>query len=1347
MVDTVCVPMDVDAFVLNRPVCDSGEARIAPITQPDYLGLRPDKTQIRADILPHVDVTSAQPASINSRISAVESLQSTPLDPNSPLSDIAAVPPLRENRIGVYVHWSLPRLYRVATSGASDVQYASDGLVREHSLNTSPQFRLVPNRWCVVRNIRSSIPEAPAAEKRRAWVVESDMLFDISDLPPEVDLQTDVSPYVTDGHSSPDSINAQSSVYIGAKFAAAGWPQNRPRDPKRIALTVMNSSNFCFADNAVHNPNVFSIIDNFGYQDAAGNNQYLKQVTCDYSIVGWHDDEFEDPLNPKNGIKGAMRDRLHALFLEPSAYFESQPTSLNSHQEARTLCHGTVYNVQFDRNLKPDKTPADQFARLFKLSSNIPMEPISVGTTGLDSILSFLRAHEARTNNDNRDVPFGPGTRSVAEDLLSLARLLEATGGDYDSHIKAADLIDARNFTPSEGGREWQFDGKAAAGAAPARPGSSVIPGFGISEREFLRRVSDLQYRLDTAKRNLKLKRWSLFAVWWSFVSDVQNEDPARIAFYKALLEKYRSEVLALIALISAPNTGLEGRIALVVKSQILAGAPMPPLVPARSVPQPTFFKRRDPTICLAGMDSGWLPEYAGYVLVRLKEEILTGTPGDPTSPLPFAPNILPLANVLFREALNSTENGQTLRFKRWQGQPWHPLYIEWEADYFHIPIDKWSVSLISSATDITQRIVRYGIKDALFNDSSNASDRRAVSGRAILLPHSGINLKALVEQVLTDPSVTLSDTEINDLKANVNKLKFSVAEMEGLTTNLLTLGQGTHIQPNFSQPGVEGSTPIPAALAAGAPIGFTQSDFTLIGEETALTPYGGLLDFSGASKRPFKGVTHGQFRFSKLNIIDKFGQVISAIPPKMPLKDPNAIKETIFPCLGDQVCPGFVRGTNQLNTITPITEVDQDLLGDYPLCPYVQLTPAINQEARLNASFLIPQFDRLRRFREWRRAADWEQPVFAWVVVNVADQALQFFTGAGVFFVEMTLGGPANSIKSPSWQPFDPPSNPLNTISPQLQSLISAMTHPTTGAAYLRSFWEMIAEALASMSFAPASYGAYATSIIGKPFALVNVGFSLELALPPLESQVIPPLQPSIPNEPSDAEKLFGYKFPFKIGDKDRPFDGVVGYCDADGVTAGVSNWAKLFTYFMEPGGGTTEQYDPRVEIVPENFDTLSPYYIDPEGSFGDNGFVTAHTAKMKAKTLLIDPYTSLHVYSPILPIKSLKLPDWTVQSAFERMSAFFHVGPIMITQNIPTVYDESKEVAAKDWIHRQQNSDVPRDAAPIRLPLRARKGTWNWLQPFPLQEESDGRRHYNSFEVGEGKFPLSLFLVQGWH
>lgn len=238
----ICVPMNVDAFVLNRAVCESGLTRIAPIIQPDYAGLRPDKSYIRPDILPHVDVDHSQPASTNSRISATETANEVLSDPSQPQPSANLDPPSRENRIGVYLHWSLPRMYRAGVMGAEGTSHDENNANK----TSSPRFWQVPTRWLVVRRITSSEPELPPSQLEDGWIIESDRLWNIDELGPDVDLETDVSPFVsyTDGdENSPGALNKQASVYIGAKVPAKGWRETGNSVP-RTPLTVMNSSNF-----------------------------------------------------------------------------------------------------------------------------------------------------------------------------------------------------------------------------------------------------------------------------------------------------------------------------------------------------------------------------------------------------------------------------------------------------------------------------------------------------------------------------------------------------------------------------------------------------------------------------------------------------------------------------------------------------------------------------------------------------------------------------------------------------------------------------------------------------------------------------------------------------------------------------------------------------------------------------------------------------------------------------------------------------------------------------------------------------------------------------------------------
>ena len=67
-------------------------------------------------------------------------------------------------------------------------------------------------------------------------------------------------------------------------------------------------------------------------------------------------------------------------------------------------------------------------------------------------------------------------------------------------------------------------------------------------------------------------------------------------------------------------------------------------------------------------------------------------------------------------------------------------------------------------------------------------------------------------------------------------------------------------------------------------------------------------------------------------------------------------------------------------------------------------------------------------------------------------------------------------------------------------------------------------------------------TSIVGKPLALVNTRWSLELSTPPLEPQQTISSPLINPNETLDQCNI-----PIKFADASRPFDGLVAYWDID--------------------------------------------------------------------------------------------------------------------------------------------------------------------------------------------------------
>ena len=113
------------------------------------------------------------------------------------------------------------------------------------------------------------------------------------------------------------------------------------------------------------------------------------------------------------------------------------------------------------------------------------------------------------------------------------------------------------------------------------------------------------------------------------------------------------------------------------------------------------------------------------------------------------------------------------------------------------------------------------------------------------------------------------------------------------------------------------------------------------------------------------------------------------------------------------------------MNTVYQEPAVENVQKGKWPLCRFVQLTPSINQEVRINASFLNANLKVGRTTPFWHETSDdlHENPVFGWLVLNYQDNGLQFFLPDGTFYRQVRVGGPTGTNASSKWLPFDPPS------------------------------------------------------------------------------------------------------------------------------------------------------------------------------------------------------------------------------------------------------------------------------------------------------------------------------------
>lgn len=633
--------------------------------------------------------------------------------------------------------------------------------------------------------------------------------------------------------------------------------------------------------------------------------------------------------------------------------------------------------------------------------------------------------------------------------------------------------------------------------------------------------------------------------------------------------------------------------------------------------------------------------------------------------------------------------------------QPFFPLFIEWEVQYFHIPFENWSLQYLEGK-------LLYGIKDG-YSIGGMTDDVRILSGRSLLLPQASFSLRNLVLQLFKHtPADTLTrlgfdkatqDDLCNRLRA---ELPFVSCSLEGFLDHLLTKIHGMHVKPNIRKP-TQIPMPHPDASKLGSDIGLTDDLLKFIASETAATPYGSLVDLPelDGHPSPFKPMVHGQFRFKKLNIVDKFGQVVSAI-------DPSSGRNFVAPC------------TSQYFSVQPLSEGNNSVAN--VVIPeasdkneFVQLPPIINHEARMNSCFVVSDKG------TWRPATEWENPIWGWIVLNYPDMSLQVFHADGSFFRELTAGERSASTDV-KWKPFKAPGL-TGGKNPQLDNFVTLLDSSQN----LNDFFNMISDAQDTVPHTPASYADIRSAIVGRPLALVNTGWSIELANPPQVNQS------SILTTPP-GQNIVDCKFQVQFGDKERAFDGMVGFFDAGIGNRAQLDFSTIFTYYPSSAtftaNTTTGVNKPPVttNLTIDKYPKLQPFYISSLDASDASKYQNTWTNKLHILGMLMDPFLAIHAYSTVLPMASLKLPSWAIDAAVQKMSLFFKLGPLIIPEDVPSAYDSS--LALKDGV---DIAEFPVPAAPtIPIPISGTAQDWNYLQPYPANpKDSSKQPQYNAFRT----------------
>ncbi|KAF5025356.1 hypothetical protein F66182_2567 [Fusarium sp. NRRL 66182] len=1306
---TLAVPMKLDAFVFNEQVCSGGDdgdearAKIAPITQPNYTFLRLHDSLIQSDILPHVDIHNSFQNKYNSRLTNIDTGE------------------VYKHRQGVYLHWMLPRVYRsgIAATEEGGLDRDKEGLPDAADPDTSaPEFRPIPNRWLVIRRLRESVPDFRSIRvpEYQAWVIESDEQTKVTDMPDGVDLQVDVSPFISAPEGEDVDIGEQAEIFIGSKTPIHDWKES---DPRRAPMTVLNGGNILFPDFQQHNSNVLSMLDNFTYGSGEAQST-IESATVDYYVVGWHAEADRDPFYIREKSKATRSQRLKNchMFLKPESK-DGQDWSTES-ISGQTISHGAMYNVKWNAKEKPQNIPADKVSHQLHDAA-----PVAIGTTPLDALLAYVKAHKA--DESDQDI------KNVMIAIENIQKYLLVEEDTVDSHAKAQDLLHNFNFDNFPGGTRFHIASATDSGKPTVRPDDAIIGKLG--------RLNQEQVRLDSLDRTEQRLQWNLFSVWWSFVSQGLPEGDEEKG---KLTQDIKKRVTALMKEKQAIDTARKeskGQ-----RGDVLNDPTIQRLIEndmiAKSV-YSNFHTQQDPNLLVGHIESAWPHDWLESLFVRVNTDITAWESRDKLGQTRQAVGIEKLpgdiqdtVTALVKEFIdlgNASKDDNASSAKplaplyhdtdpRWgrprddwgNTQPFFPLFMEWEAEYAHIDYEEWSLEARKFESDGSDKF-SFGISDKtpLWDKPEWKTDItpkwkqniRTLSGRVLVLPQASFSLQAQVKQVIdqTPPEElkkALGDMDPDHLVRDLSKLTFLSSPMAGFHDHLLTMSQGTHIKPTIRQPG---GKLYYMKDATDDDAGLLKMHLEYMGTETDLTPYASLVYVSTETDdSPFKPVTHGQFKITKLNIVDKFGQVIHALDPRW-----EAPPQNLRPCLSEYFAP------QQLHDKTPniVQKPFPGQIGTH----YAQIPPHMNQMARVNSCFV-----ERNKNGTWSPQNEWDKPIWGWIVYNYIDRAIQFFLPEGRFYREVRMGGETGATKSEKWLPFKDTSG-LAEGKTQLDRLIDAFASDEE---YLSAMLGMIGGAMDYAAAAPDAYAQFLNSIIGRPLALVNMAWSLELGTDEFTSQssvrTANPARHLLPATESGAPKRHLYEFPLKLGDKSRAYDGLVGYFKTlpreEQSQDSYLDLETCYTYFGAKAKG--EFTLPLDSIKPDNFPRLKPFYVDAVGSTSEQ-METKRNKMLEENTFgaIVDPFHAVHGYTSILPTQPLKIPEWAWQEALSRMTAFFHFGPLTVTKDVP---DFNKDYLLTAETDIKDPKSIIVDA--VGLPKMG-MADWAWLQPYSEKLQESGR------------------------
>jgi hypothetical protein len=1091
---------------------------------------------------------------------------SEPTPPYTSTSNLSADP----NARGVYLLWTLPWALRHGWQKSLD-----SGQI---------DFPLVPNRWLVVRY------SGPAAGRTAtAWVIESDFL----------DPVRGSSPYTTQSAADPPV-----ATHIGRAVPLASWRETI-NGPLFLRATAPANELFTFYQPA--NENVFSFHDNLVTQ---GN----LRDTLSYFVAGWYSDVGADILQGwQAGERGNdypdLLSRLHWVVSDPS-------------RSARTiLCHAMVHGIAWD-----DSGPLPISAR-----DQVKQVHVGVGNSAVDALAALIQAQDTTTQGLNKN-----DARLLQAFQYNLLALLDQPGGEDRLDQRIRDAWFGSNF----GGTVWKSVDLERAPGTPAPPPLSVDQIR--AEAGLLADLNQAQTRLDQQSFQLQSLRHRLYELWWkSGYSSQQANQPAGTSpadFQQALDPNHTAgmpdpsnpDPHYLAAQVHAQMSVVAGQQAIVDKKVRTVRSMQVASRQLKATNAPPFWLANAPLVVLTGASPGTdlALETDQALQTRYSDQVVTGLTvkiGDTSQTITAVSHglsqlmpALNLANIpqpdvitallmefffldpynapgLAANVLGNTSptvvdaligamtNGtgaittgklEGLDLSMWV-QPWLPLYFEWAVNWYPIPF----------AQDNTPHWNFDGVEYHWDGTLTSLPQAHQIAGRSFLTPKLAFTFRSRLSKFL---KYRPNEADLQSLLNSVGLWDFLSQSLTGFIAQVALRDSLSNLAPDVQ-------------LA-----NLVEKDYQMVPQS---------LDYAYDGPLPppdtystFEGLCCGQFYFTRLTVVDRFGQTVEVV--------------------------------NDQNSAIFVPVPDKDLLPDVPVLTqnparFIQVPPRLLQPARLDFTLVSANDD-----AQELDLAPLVNPVCGFLLPNHLDGGLIVYDPVGTHLGELRIGIDINGKQQVVWEAFAESKFAVLTDLvlpyPHLGGFLIGLQAREPGA--FQDFLVAIDETLWTVDPAGEGLDPYLPVLVGRPIALARAKVQLALELDPLEDPAWP--LTFFPRKPT----FLNYPFAIRMGDQNDRQDGLLGFFNG-------GDYSQFNTVHLPDSSNQPPDHPPYLKrIGAGNFLNLRfngpPAYL----------------------TLLLDPRAEVGARTGLLPVRPLTIPPEFIESALRSLEITFQTGPLLVSKQLTT-------------------------------------------------------------------------------